>query len=61
MVLWGKSLFFTISLFFLECEVDRQKIIKFFVIQGVIFMKNIAFSLRPDIIKSNLVLLAGQG
>jgi len=45
----------------LEDEVDHQKILKVFVIQGVIFMKNIAFFLRSDIIKSNLVLLAGQG
>ncbi len=37
------------------------KNIKYFVIKGVIFTKNIAFLLRSDIIKSNLVLLAGQG
>ena len=62
MVLWGKvSFFHYVSIFYLEGEVDHQKILKFLAIQGVIFIKNIAFFLRPDIIKSNLVLLAGQG
>jgi len=55
------SFFHYVSFFYLEGEVDHQKILKFFAIQGVIFIKNIAFFLRSDIIKSNLVLLAGQG
>jgi hypothetical protein len=50
-----------VSIFYLESEVDYKKITKFFAIQGAIFIKNIAFFLRSDIIKSNLVLLAGQG
>ncbi len=62
MVLWGKvSFFHYVSIFYLEGEIDYQKILKNFAIQGVILIKNIAFSLRSDIIKSNLVLLAGQG
>lgn len=55
------SFFHYVSIFYLEGEVDNQKILKFLAIQGVIFIKNIAFFLRSDIIKSNLVLLAGQG
>ena len=55
------SFFHYVSIFYLEGEVDHQKILKYFVIQRAIFIKNIAFFLRSDIIKSNLVLLAGQG
>jgi len=55
------TFFHYISIFYLDGEVDHQKILKYFAIQGVIFIKNIAFILRPDIIKPNLVLLAGQG
>ena len=57
----GNPNYLNVSIFYLEGEADHQKILKKFAYQWVISIKNIDFFLRSDIIKSNLVLLAGQG